>query len=142
MRTKSSWAAAVAFACGTLVAPGCRTAPKAPPASATASAPARSAETIGTITGRVERVDPSANTIQVAGQTLKTDGATSVKKGGGNVILADVKEGDEVRVDLSGSGDAVKVVRIEVMSPAATSGAAPTDGAQRPDGARGPIHRF
>jgi len=68
------------------------------------------------LTGRVEKVDRSS--IQVAGKTLKVDSSTSVKKGGVGAELTDVKEGDQVRASLTGSGDRLKAERIEVMSPA------------------------
>jgi hypothetical protein len=65
------------------------------------------------VTGRVEKIDEAS--IQVAGKQLKIDSSTSVSKGGIGATLADVKEGDEVRASLSGSGDPPKAERIEVM---------------------------
>jgi hypothetical protein len=68
------------------------------------------------VTGRVDRID--ASNIEIAGKTLKIDSSTSVMKGGMGASLDDIKEGDEVRASLSGSGDPEpKAVRIEVMSP-------------------------
>jgi hypothetical protein len=78
------------------------------------------------ITGRVDRVD--ASNIEIGGKTLKIDSSTSVMKGGVGASLDDIKQGDEVRASLSGSGDAEpKAVRIEVMSP-------PTDAPARDTG--------
>ena len=67
------------------------------------------------ITGRVESVDES--NIEIAGRTFKVDASTSVRKGGVGATLEDIKEGDEVRASLSGTDDAAKAVRIDVMSP-------------------------
>jgi hypothetical protein len=77
------------------------------------TAQAGSTATAYEVTGRVEKIDESS--IQVAGKQLKIDSSTSVSKGGIGATLADVKEGDEVRASLSGSGDPRKAERIEVM---------------------------
>lgn len=67
------------------------------------------------VTGRVESVDESR--IEIAGRTLAIDSSTSIMKGGVGASLENIKEGDEVRATLSGSGDPPKAERIEVMSP-------------------------
>jgi hypothetical protein len=66
------------------------------------------------VTGRVEKVEKS--NIQIAGKLLKVDSSTSISKGGVGATLAEVKEGDEVRATLSGSGDPPKAARIEVIT--------------------------
>jgi hypothetical protein len=134
MARKIRWAAAIAAAGAMIVAVGCRTAPErtasggsdttaepqAPAAEAgrTGSPPAEAGSmaagaTPFEITGRVDRVDESR--IEVAGRTLAIDSSTSIVKGGVGASLEDIREGDEVRATLSGSGDAAKAVRIEVV---------------------------
>jgi hypothetical protein len=118
MATEIRWAAAMLAAAGTFVAAGCRTAAERP-SGTSAAATASSAET-GTsayeLAGRVEGIDPSNNTIQIGGRTVRVDSSTSVMKGGVGATFDDIKEGDEVRASLSLSGEQPKAERIVVTS--------------------------
>lgn len=138
MTTKIHWAAAMAVVAITVMAVGCRTTPEPTPSATSgtegtepqagateegrASTPRPSdtgamatGETPFEITGRVDSIE--ASRIEIAGKTLAIDSSTSITKGGVGASLEDIKEGDEVRATMSGSGDPPKAARIEVMSP-------------------------
>jgi hypothetical protein len=92
--------------------PSRTSAPGAAASSATASPTTGMAA--NELVGRVESVDRSKGTLQVAGKTLKVETSTSVKRNGVGAEVRDIQEGDQVRASFSGSGDTLKAERIEV----------------------------
>lgn len=115
------------------------TAPGQASSPATASAPSadRSAQPSGRenataskkIEGRVERLERD-NTLVIAGtekvglafQPLKIEPSTEVMVNGRKASPNDIQEGDEVRASLAGSGDDVRVERIDIVPSTPSSG--------------------
>jgi hypothetical protein len=79
--------------------------------------------------GRVERVDKGDH-VTIAGsesaglafQPFKLEPGTEVVKDGRKASASDLEEGDEVRATLAGTGDELRLERIEILRPAAGGG--------------------
>ncbi len=65
------------------------------------------------VTGRVEKLDQAKKELTLR---LSVSDDTQVTKDGKRASLSDIKEGDQVRASFTGSGDQIKVNRIDVMS--------------------------
>jgi hypothetical protein len=93
------------------------------------SAGAQGAQPRNELAGRVEKFDREARTLSLADSDKKltlTDD-TEVTKDGQKVSPGQIMEGDEVRASYSGSGDTLRVDRLEVTSKS-TGKAAPGAG--------------
>ncbi len=65
------------------------------------------------VTGKVDKFDQAKKELTLR---LPVSDDTQVTKDGKRATLSDIKEGDQVRASFSGSGDQLKVNRIDVMS--------------------------
>jgi cytoskeletal protein RodZ len=111
------------------------TMPSASPAQAPAQAPTAAAGTpataaakAGEIQGRVELVDRADNLVIAGSESaglafdqFKVDKSTDVTIDGAKASINEVNPGDEVRVSFSGSGNDLRVNRIDVL-PSAGAG--------------------
>ncbi len=70
------------------------------------------------VTGKVDKFDQTKKELTLR---LPVSDDTQVTKDGKRATLSDIKEGDQVRASFSGSGDKLKVNRIDVMSTGAGS---------------------
>jgi hypothetical protein len=112
----------------------------APTADRSAQPSGRESETAGKeIQGRVERLERD-NTLRIAGtesvglafQPLQIEPSTEVMQDGKKVSPNDIQEGDEVRASFSGSGDDVRVERIDILPRTTRSDAASSSEASTP----------
>jgi Cu/Ag efflux protein CusF len=85
------------------------------------------------VTGKVDKFDQAKKELTLR---LPVSDDTQVTKDGKQATLSDIKEGDQVRASFSGSGDQLKVNRIDVMSAGAGSSDTGTT-AEPPSGTRG-----
>jgi hypothetical protein len=102
------------------------------PGEVTGAAPAGEAAATASqqrnqVTGKVEKFDRGTRTLSLANsdKTLKLTDDTEVMKDGQKVSPGQIMEGDEVRASYSGSGDTLRVDRLEVMTSASTGGTTP-----------------
>ncbi len=79
------------------------------------------------VTGKVDKFDQTKKELTLR---LPISDDTQVTKDGKRATLSDIKEGDQVRASFSGSGDQLKVNRIDVVSVGA--GRTGTTGEQPP----------